>query len=63
MIVNGIVNQIIVMEVMGWIFDNKGILFFGSVMIVCLIVVWIIVFIIMFYCFCIKKLLWLKDDI
>jgi preprotein translocase subunit SecG len=62
MIANGIVNQITATEAMGRIFDNKGILLFGSVMTACLIVVWIIVFITMLYCLRTKKLLWPKDD-
>ncbi|KAK0386468.1 hypothetical protein NLU13_6303 [Sarocladium strictum] len=49
-------------EVMGRIFDSKGILLCGSVMTACLIVVWIIVFITMIYCLRTKKLLWPKDD-
>ncbi|POR38133.1 hypothetical protein TPAR_01658, partial [Tolypocladium paradoxum] len=50
-------------EVMGDIFESKGIQLFGGIMTVALIVVWIGVFVTMIHCLRTKKLLWPKDNV
>ncbi|KAG5951220.1 hypothetical protein E4U53_003552 [Claviceps sorghi] len=52
---------VVATETMGDIFDNRGIHLFGAVLTICLIVVWIGVFITMVHCLRTRKLLWPRD--
>lgn len=49
-------------EIMGDIFENRGLQLFGCAMTIALIIVWIIVFLAMVTCLKQKKLLWPKSS-
>ncbi|KAG5975911.1 hypothetical protein E4U55_007535 [Claviceps digitariae] len=52
---------VVATETMGDVFNNRAIHLFGAVMTICLIVVWIGVFVTMLHCLRTRKLLWPQD--